>query len=359
MKIALLILAVVLTGCQSHRKIRDALPYNTAKSIGATSEAVYRLSEKNREIEKSDAKREASISAFLEASLEVILAQPLTPEMVALKSLVGLARGMSIQIPDVQALSDAREIARLRRENKIDQAEKAESKISLALKKSGEMDMAMRLQRDKFQSELGERIEFLEKEREEALRKNQQAIASLNSELIQVKSSYAQSLQAWTSRILIGIGIAGIVGSGAMIWLTFSVNPILAFKRAAPLVIGSLLSIGCGFIVTQQWFIWAASIAVLIFLIGIFLVVWHGRVTNKTLTATLKKTIQSAEEQQVENPSAAIQFKEFQKNNLDDLEKQLIDKIKSKIDRKYIDKALKKQAEYAASESLKYQNKKL
>lgn len=351
MKILPLLFLVLMVGCQRPNKPPTASPFNTPTTIGNTADAAAALSASNREIEIASAKRESAISAFLDVALELFQSQQLTPALSAIHAMVELARTTSIQPPDYAKLIAARQLAQLHISGKEDEARKERVKLDGEARAAADAVTELRATREKLEAAFHARVAEMEKERADSLRKNQEAMNALTAEINELKSNYSKSLQAWTARILIGIGIAGIVISGGLVWLSVSVNPLAAVKRAAPLVLGSLLSIGCGFIVNQPWFPWAVGITIIVFLGGMALSVTHARRTTTTLATTLRKTIQSAEEQQVENPAAALDFKEYQEDNLDDAEKKLVDDIKPSINRKYINEVQKKRAQTIALET--------
>lgn len=352
MKILLFLFLVLVAGCQRSSKPPVASPLNTPSTIGNTADAAAALSSSNREIEIASAKRESAISAFMDVALEMIQAQQMTPAMGAIQAMIELARTTSIQPPDFIKLAAARQLAQLHAAGKEDEARQERAKLDGEARAAADAVVELRAAREKLEAVFHARIADLEKERADSLRKNQEAMNALTAEINELKSNYSKSLQAWTARILIGIGITGIVISGGLVWLSVSVNPLAAVKRAAPLVLGSLLSIGCGFIVNQPWFPWAVGITIIVFLGGMALSVTHARRTTTTLATTLRKTIQSAEEQQVENPAAALDFKEYQKDNLDDAEKKLVDDIKPSINRKYINEIQKKRAQAGALDTV-------
>ena len=339
-----LLLVLGMSGCQRLTKPPKAAPFNSATTIGNISEAVTRLSASNRDIEAASARREAAISAYLDVVNELLVTQVNSPAVAAMQTLVSLARNTSLQSPDLLKLAAARQLIQMQADGRLAEAGAEEEKLRAEVIREAALDTELKAARQKLEDALSARISDLSAERIESSRKNQAAMNALTEEINDLKTGHTRSLQVWTARILVGAGILGIAASGALVWLAFSVNPLRAVTRALPLVAGSLLSIGCGFIVSRPWFIWVAGVTAVFITVGIIVLLRHGRITNKTLATTLRKTIQSAEEQQVENPAAALDFKEYQQDNLDDAEKRLVDDIKPSIDRSYIDKVQKSEA---------------
>jgi hypothetical protein len=108
-----------------------------------------------------------------------------------------------------------------------------------------------------------------------------------NADALQAANdAHAKNLQAWASRLLIGLGIATVIGCGALIFLT----GISALAKAVPGALGGLLLIGAGIIVGQSWFLYVVGGALVLLLIGGILVGRHlyltGQIETKLRAAT-------------------------------------------------------------------------
>ncbi len=342
MRLLLTALLVLLVACSHPSKAPTAQPTASAATIGSASTAVDDLSARNKEIEVSTAKREGAIAAYLDVAIEVLSAQ--TVNLATLRTLINLARSNVNHIGDATKMVAAREIADLQAAGRTKEATAATNILSKDALAAATAEAELKALRAEQESALANRIAALERERLENTKKNQDAINKLHQELIEERENRGRSLRTFTARVLVGIGIAGIIGSGLMIWSLFSVNPLKAFKSAIPLVAGSLLSIGCGLIVNQPWFLWAVGVVVVVLIVGVAGLIIHNHKTQKVLTSTLTKTVQSVEEQSLENAPAAKDLKEYQEANLDTAEKKLIDELLGKIDRTYIEKVIKSKA---------------
>lgn len=342
MKNLLLLLLVVMAGCQRPSKPPIAQPYAPAAVIGTTAEAAARLSAGNKEVEQADARRESVVAAYLDVAIEAISSG--SPNLSSIRTLIELARANIHHIGDATKMVAAREIVNLHAAGREKEAEAARSILSKDALAAATAEAELKAVRAEQESALANRIAALERERLENTKKNQDAISRLHQELLEERENRGKSLRTFTARVLVGVGIAGIIGSGLMIWSLFSVNPFKAFTRAIPLVAGSLLSIGCGLIVNQPWFLWAVGIVVVALIVGVAVLVVYNHQTQRKLTSTLTKTVQSVEEQSYENPNAAKDLKEYQEANLDTDEKRLIRELMGKIDRTYIEKLIKPKA---------------
>jgi hypothetical protein len=98
-------------------------------------------------------------------------------------------------------------------------------------------------------------------EREQHANDMRDALAKKDQEITDLKASWSKNLQLWAAYGCVGIGGIFLLIAALFIWSAFSSGGLLAARRAIPAVAVGLMFIGCGFIVSKPWFLWAVGIA--------------------------------------------------------------------------------------------------
>lgn len=295
------------------------------------------LDQKIRDIEAASTRRDARVAAslYLVRDYNQKNPEPISMEVIG-REIDLVLRELGID-PDMVALSAARSRARLVEEGKKSEADKAYGAALAAAGKASEEVGKLRAEKDALRASLVDQLSKKENE----LIQNQQENQRLVDELRKKDEEYRKSLRAWTARILIGLGVLGVVATGVLVWLSFGTGGLSVVKKGAGAWAGSLLLIGSGFIVNQPWFMWACGGAILIFLIGLAVLIWRSKQTDRTL----KKTTQTLEEVKIDNPQLAKSIKEeYEDVNLDDAQKSIMQKARARIDKTYVQEVIQKRA---------------
>lgn len=102
------------------------------------------------------------------------------------------------------------------------------------------------------------------------------ALAAKEQEITDMKAKWSRNLQLWIARGLATVGVLAIVVSGGLVWTL----GLAAWKKCAGGVLFGLLLIGCGLIVGQPWFLWAAGITGAVGCAAAFFILRHARDTT-------------------------------------------------------------------------------
>lgn len=310
-----------------------AAPAAGASPLGEIKDADARLAEVSKNIEATYRAREARVAASLYLIREYNKRNPEPISVEFIDREIGLLlRELGVD-PDPSALDLARSRAALIEQGKKEESEKAYGSALSAIQKKAEESGRLMAERDHIRSDLTAKLAQKDAQLQRNQRENQQKLDALSAEIEKIQSDYRHSLQQWAARILVGVGIAGIIGTGVLVWLTYSTGGMAVIKKALLAWIGSLLILGSGFIVSQPWFLWAAGGALILFIAGVVILLWRAKQSD----ITLKKTVQSIEEQHVDSPAMAADLKEgYQDVNLDGPQKKVIDQAKARIDTSYM-----------------------
>jgi hypothetical protein len=329
--LSLLLIAGLMSACKTATP--KAGPVAGATPLGDIKVGEQNLTDKNQAIDSAVKAQGARVAASLyvirdynKKNTDPISLQVISREIdVALKEI-----GVD---PDLIALQAAQDRAALFDQGKTAEAGKAYDQAVSAAQKASEEVGKLRTENDQLRADLLTKISAKDAELVKNQAANQKIVNDLNQKIQEINNAHKKSLQQWTARLLVIAGTLGVIGTGVLVWLTFGTAGLAVVKKGLGAWAGSLVLIGSGFIVSQPWFLWVVGGAVLLIIAGIAVLLWRAKQGD----TTLKKTVQSIEEQHVDNPTAAADLKTgYQAVNLDDAQKSIIDQAKKSIDNSYI-----------------------
>jgi hypothetical protein len=135
-------------------------------------------------------------------------------------------------------------------------------------------------------------------------------VAAAKAAIVAANKKHADDLLRWASRILVGTGMAVVLGCGALLFFT----GIAALTKAVPGAVGGMLLIGAGYIVGQTWFIYVAGGGLALILIGGGLVARHLWLTGQ-IERKLRASVQDLkDEASVGVPKAVAAFSELKEH---------------------------------------------